>query len=76
MHLCPIDLHKLQTAVGFGVLKQHQSLLDFYIKHEFDEERDWMKNRLEAIRKGPTKETEETKDNRIRTRSQSKRLKS
>jgi archaemetzincin len=49
IHLCPVDLHKLQTLVGFDVTKRYQRLLGFYKKHEMHSEAKWVKARLQYI---------------------------
>ena len=49
MHICPVDLHKLQHSIGFDVAKRYATLLQFYDKAGFDDERDWTRARLEWI---------------------------
>lgn len=51
MHLCPVDLHKLQTLVGFNVLDRYQNLLQFYKKHEMKVEEEWISKRIKFITK-------------------------
>lgn len=50
MHLCPVDLHKLQTLVGFNVVERYKSLLQFYNKHEMTKEKEWVEKRLNFIK--------------------------
>ncbi len=49
MHVCPVDLHKLQHSIGFDVGKRYATLLQFYDKAGFDDERDWTRARLKWI---------------------------
>ncbi|KAL4227866.1 metallopeptidase [Mactra antiquata] len=49
MHLCPVDLRKLHSLVGFNVLDRYRALLEFYKTHGFSEEQDWVKKRIEHI---------------------------
>lgn len=49
MHLCPVDLHKLSTLVGFNVLDRYKALLKFYEKHNFKEETDWVNQRISCM---------------------------
>lgn len=53
MHLCPVDLHKLQTLVGFNVLKRYSNLLDFYTKHDMQDEVEWISRRIDFINNSP-----------------------
>lgn len=46
MHLCPVDLRKLQTLVGFNVGDRYRSLLEFYRKHSLTVEAEWVQRRL------------------------------
>jgi len=50
IHLCPVDLHKLQSLVGFNVLERYQKLLKFYRKHDMNEEFEWTKRRIEVMK--------------------------
>ncbi len=49
LHLCPIDLRKLQTCLNFNVVEQHKALLRFYEMNKFKEEHTWMKKRIALI---------------------------
>lgn len=49
MHVCPVDLRKLHHSIGFDVTKRYATLLQFYEKAGFTEERDWTRARLERI---------------------------
>ncbi len=49
MHECPVDLHKLHQSIGFDVAKRYATLLQFYNKVGFEDERDWTRTRLEWI---------------------------
>lgn len=49
MHLCPVDLRKLHTLVGFSVLDRYRQLLEFYKSHGFREEASWVEKRMQFI---------------------------
>jgi archaemetzincin len=50
MHLCPIDLRKLQYACGFDVEERYKRLLRFYENHAgFESEAEWTHKVLEQI---------------------------
>ncbi|XP_052791442.1 archaemetzincin-2-like [Mya arenaria] len=49
MHLCPVDLHKLHTLVGFSVVERYRALQVFYSEHGLTEEERWIKQRITAI---------------------------
>ena len=49
LHLCPVCLRKLQYSVGFDVASRYRSLLRFYRGVGFDDEAQWIANRLQAI---------------------------
>ena len=49
IHLCPVDLRKLQTLVGFDILQRYRDLQKFYEKHGMDDEAEWVKRRVKAI---------------------------
>lgn len=51
MSLCPVDLHKLQALCGFDVLQRYKDLLEFYKKHGYKEEQDWVTKRIAYISK-------------------------
>lgn len=46
MHLCPVDLRKLQTLIGFDVLERYRKLKEFFDKHKLEPERDWTDRRI------------------------------
>lgn len=46
MHLCPVDLRKLQHLCGFDVVKRYQRLAEFFEAHGLVEEEKWVSNRL------------------------------
>ena len=50
MHLCPVDLRKLHTLVGFDVCERYSSLQEFYVKHGLKEEAAWVEQRLDYLR--------------------------
>lgn len=51
MHLCPVDLHKMHKLVGFDIRDRYKMLLEFYNKHSFKEEAQWVQKRLEYLSK-------------------------
>jgi archaemetzincin len=56
MHLCPVDLRKLQQSVGFDPVERYSRLRDFCKQVDFTGEADWLTRRLEYIagkRSGP-----------------------
>jgi len=46
LHLCPVDLRKLQWVVGFDVADRYRRLLTFYERAGFVDEADWLRSRL------------------------------
>jgi archaemetzincin len=48
LHLCPVDLKKLQHAVGFDVGERYRKLAAFFERHGFTDEADFARRRLEA----------------------------
>ncbi len=51
LHLCPVDLRKLQWSVGFDVVARYQHLSEFE-QDAFPDEAGWIENRLRFIRTG------------------------
>lgn len=49
MHLCPVDLRKLQHVCGFDVARRYQRLAEFFKKHGLSEEEIWVKCRLSSM---------------------------
>ncbi|KAH3836269.1 archaemetzincin-2-like [Dreissena polymorpha] len=49
MHLCPVDLHKLQTLVGFNIIERYKNLHQFYALHGFKEEVNWTQRRINKL---------------------------
>ena len=54
MHLCPVDLHKLQLLCGFDVCQRYRSLLSFYQQHQLVDEAEWVNRRLHSLEKKTT----------------------
>jgi archaemetzincin len=52
LHLCPVDLRKLQWSVGFDAAKRYRGLLAFYEEAGFTDEAEWMRSRLRTIAEG------------------------
>ena len=48
MHLCPVDLHKLQHCIGFDVALRYKRMAAFYRRHPqaFEAELQWIEKRL------------------------------
>ncbi len=63
MHLCPVDLRKLQVLCGFDVMQRYEGLLDFFTKHEMTEEADWVQSRIKYIKDNSIDEIEEKDTN-------------
>jgi archaemetzincin len=49
LHLCPVDLRKLQWSIGFDVVERYQRLLSFYREEGFEDEAQWLEKRLRFI---------------------------
>jgi archaemetzincin len=49
LHLCPIDLRKLQWNIGFDILERYRRLMRFYAEACFDAEVQWMERRIRFI---------------------------
>lgn len=49
MHLCPVDLRKLQTLCGFNVVERYEKLSEFFKRHGLEEEEAWTGKRLRFI---------------------------
>ena len=49
LHLCPVDLRKLQWSVGFDVVERYRRLLDFHRRAGFEDEAQWLERRLRFI---------------------------
>ena len=49
MHLCPVDLRKLQTLCGFNVVLRYRFLSEFFKRHSLEEEETWTRGRLQFI---------------------------
>ncbi|MCX6550888.1 MAG: archaemetzincin [Acidobacteria bacterium] len=52
LHLCPIDLRKLQWALGFNVVERYQRLVRFWSETGFDDEEMWAIHRLRHVADG------------------------
>jgi archaemetzincin len=49
LHLCPVDLRKLQHSTGFESETRYRRLLDFSRNVGFDEESAWLEKRLRYV---------------------------
>ena len=51
MHLCPVDLRKLQHCLGFDVEERYKAMAAFYRKYKmgFEAELKWMERRIESL---------------------------
>jgi archaemetzincin len=52
LHLCPVDLRKLQWTLGFDIADSYRRLLEFWRKAGVDDEAEWIQRRLELIEGG------------------------
>ena len=46
MHLCPVDLRKLQKLCGFHVVERYRKMVEFFKKHQLTVELDWTERRI------------------------------
>lgn len=51
MHLCPVDLRKLQTLIGFDVLERYHKLKEFFDEHKLEAEKEWINKRIAFLTK-------------------------
>ena len=51
MHLCPVDLRKLQTLIGFDVLERYHKLKEFFDKYGLESETEWTRRRIAFLSK-------------------------
>ncbi len=51
LHLCPVDLRKLYYSVEFDVVERYKKLQHFYEECGFEEEAEWVKERLKEVLK-------------------------
>jgi archaemetzincin len=49
LHLCPVELRKLQWSTGFDVVERYRRLLDFHRQEGFEDEAQWLDKRLRLI---------------------------
>jgi len=49
LHLCPVDLRKLQWSVGFDVAEHYRQLREFYRQAGLDDEVRWIDRRIQVI---------------------------
>jgi archaemetzincin len=49
LHLCPVDLHKLQWSIGFDVVERYRRLWDFDDQAGFEDEAEWLDRRIGFI---------------------------
>lgn len=49
MHLCPVDLKKLQWAIGFDPVARYRNLEAFYRTRGLKAEAKWTKRHLQRI---------------------------
>ena len=54
MHLCPVDLRKLQASIGFDVVVRYRRLLDFHLNAGFRDEAAWLTRRIAFIAQSST----------------------
>jgi archaemetzincin len=49
LHLCPVDLRKLQWSIGFDVVERYRRLRDFHRQAGFEDEAQWLDKRLRRL---------------------------
>ena len=49
LHLCPVDLRKLQWSIGFDVAERYRRLLEVETRAGFSDETAWLERRLGFI---------------------------
>ena len=49
LHLCPVDLRKLQWSIGFDVVERYRRLRDFHRQAGFEDDAHWLDKRLRFI---------------------------
>jgi len=49
LHLCPVDLRKLQWSIGFDVVERYRRLRDSYRQAGFEDEAQWLDQRLRHL---------------------------
>jgi archaemetzincin len=49
LHLCPVDLRKLQHSIGSDPVTRYRQLLDFSRKAGFDDEAEWLARRVRYL---------------------------
>lgn len=52
MHMCPVDLHKLHTLVGFDIVNRYQLLMEFFKNQGFSTEEKWVQEILKNRQAG------------------------
>jgi archaemetzincin len=52
LHLCPVDLHKLQWSIGFDVVERYRRLEKFAAQAGFEDEARWLNDQLRFITAG------------------------
>lgn len=65
-HCCPVDLRKLSKCIpNFNVMERYYQLLDFYKRHNWKEEKDWMERYISFLTDEKSAERMEQKWKRI-----------
>ena len=54
LHLCPVDLHKLQWSIGFDVVERYRHLRDFDHGAALEDEAEWLDKRIGFITRTAT----------------------
>jgi archaemetzincin len=49
IHLCPVDLRKMQQSVGFDMVERYRGIEQFYRRSGLIEEADWIRCRLNVL---------------------------
>jgi archaemetzincin len=49
LHLCPVDLHKLQWSIGLDMVERYRRLREFDTESGFRDEAEWIGKRIGFI---------------------------
>ena len=49
LHLCPVDLHKLEWSIGFDVVERYRRLSGFDHQAGLEDEAEWLDKRVGFI---------------------------
>jgi archaemetzincin len=49
LHLCPVDLRKLHSSIGFDLVEGYRRLAEFDRQAGFDDEAGWLEKQIRFI---------------------------